>query len=136
VGERRTPWRCLAFVEDAYERPNGIEVFGAGSAAESAALYGTRAYVAAAPPPAGAFVFYACGGPVDGVHRDWGHVALAVGDGRVVHALDHVRVDDAVAIESMSLGPRWTLPRLIGWTSPERILEGHVPRDWSLARDG
>jgi ABC-type uncharacterized transport system permease subunit len=28
--------RCLAFVEDASERPNGIEVFGGASAAESA----------------------------------------------------------------------------------------------------
>ena len=134
VGERTSPWRCLAFVEDAYERANGIEVFGGASAAESAALYGTRAYDADAPPPAGAFVFYACGGLVDGEHRDWGHVALAVGDGRAIHALDHVRIDDARAIEALSLGVEWTAPRLIGWTSPERILEGHVSRDWSAPR--
>ena len=134
VGERTTPWRCLAFVEDAYERANGIEVFGGDSAAESAVLYGTRAYDAGAPPPAGAFVFYACSGPVDGAHRDWGHVALAVGDGQAVHALDRVRIDDARAIEAMSLGPGWTAPRLLGWTGPERILAGHVARDWSRPR--
>ena len=32
---------------------------------------------------------------MDGTHRDWGHVGLALGDGRVVHALHEVRVDDA-----------------------------------------
>ena len=64
--------RCLAFVEDAYERSNAIELQGAPSAAESAALYDLRRMTRTAPPPAGAYVFYACGGPVDGVRRDMG----------------------------------------------------------------
>jgi cell wall-associated NlpC family hydrolase len=136
VGQRTTPGRCLAFVEDAYERANAIEVFGGSSAAESASAYGTRPYDAATPPPAGSFVFFACGGPIGGVTREWGHVGLAVGDGRVVHALDEVRVDDAPAIEAMSMGSGWSSPRLIGWTGSERILEGHRPRDWDQAASG
>ena len=131
VGERTYPLRCLAFVEDAYERPNGIEVFGGDSAAESAARYATEPYDPLAPPPAGAFVFYACGGPVDGTYRDWGHVGLALGDGRVVHAWDEVRVDDARQVEDLGPAAGWTAPRLIGWAPPGRILEGHRARDWT-----
>ena len=130
VGERTAPGRCLAFVEDAYERANGIEIFGGSSASESAAQYGTRPYDEAEPPPAGALVFYACGGPVDGIHRDWGHVGLAIGDGRVVHALDEVRVDDVAAVGMLDLGPGWSRARLVGWTPPARVLAGHRRRDW------
>jgi cell wall-associated NlpC family hydrolase len=122
--------RCLAFVEDAYERGNGIEVFGGSSAQESAELYGVTAYDADRPPPAGSLVFYACAGPADGDWRSWGHVGLALGDGRVVHAWDEVRVDDAPAIAALTPATGWTPPRLLGWTSVARVLEGHRPRDW------
>lgn len=131
VGERTYPLRCLAFVEDAYERSNGIEIFGGDSAAESAERYTMAPYNPLAPPPAGAFVFYACGGPVDDTYRDWGHVGLALGDGRVVHAWDEVRVDDARHVEDLAPAAGWTAPRLIGWAPPERILEGHRARDWA-----
>ena len=130
VGERTYPLRCLAFVEDAYERPNGIEVFGGDSATDSAERYGVERYDAGTPPPAGAFVFYACGGPVDGTHREWGHVGLALGDGRVVHAWDEVRVDDALEVQALRPAAGWAAPRLIGWTPPRRILEGHRARAW------
>ena len=133
VGERTYPLRCLAFVEDAYERPNEIEIFGGDSAAESAERYATAPYDPLTPPPAGAFVFYACGGPVDGTHREWGHVGLALGDGRVVHAWDEVRVDDARDVQDLRPVDGWTPARLIGWAAPTRILDGHRPRDW--ARD-
>jgi cell wall-associated NlpC family hydrolase len=118
-------------VEDAYERPNGIEIFGGDSASASAARYGTTPYDSENPPPAGAFVFYACGGPVDGIQRDWGHVGLALGDGRLVHAWDEVRVDDAREVERLRPGAGWTVPRIVGWTAPERILEGHLRRERS-----
>ena len=131
VGERTYPLRCLAFVEDAYERPNGIEVFGGDSATASAGQYGVEPYDPAAPPPAGAFGFYACAGPVDGRRCDWGHVGLALGDGRVVHAWDEVRVDDALEVQALRPAVGWTGPRLVGWTSPKRILEGHRPRAWT-----
>ena len=133
VGERTYPLRCLAFVEDAYERPNAIEIFGGDSAAESAGRYGIEPYDPASPPPAGAFVFYDCGGPVDGTHHDWGHVGLALGDGQVVHAWDEVRVDDAREVEALHPAAGWTAPRLRGWAAPRRILEGHRRRDWTDA---
>ena len=71
LGDRGYALRCLAFVEDAYERANGIEVFGGSSATESAELYGLAAYDADAPPPAGSLVFFAAEGPIDGRLRDW-----------------------------------------------------------------
>jgi hypothetical protein len=132
VGERTYPLRCLAFLEDAYERPNGIEVFGGDSAAASADLYGIQPYEPGTPPPAGAFVFYSCGGPVDGTYRDWGHVGMALGDGRVVHAWDEVRVDDAREVQHLHPAAGWTAPRLVGWTPSRRILEGHRPRAWAV----
>ena len=85
------------------------------------------------PPPAGAYVFYACGGPVDGVLREWGHVGLALGDGRVVHAWDVVRVDDARAIPALPPAAGWDAPRPIGWAAPEKVLRGHAPRNWDAA---
>lgn len=130
VGDATYALRCLAFVEDSYERANGIEVFGGASATESAALYGVLPYSGDNPPPAGALVFYACGGPVDGEWRDWGHVGLALGDGRVVHAWDVVRIDEAAAIGSLTPAPGWTAPRLLGWTPSDRLLAGHRDRAW------
>jgi hypothetical protein len=132
LGGRGYALRCLAFVEDAYERANGIEVFGGASAAESAALYGICPYALDDPPPAGALVFYACGGSLDGTWRDWGHVGLALGDCRVVHAWDVVRVDNAAAVEGLEPAAGWTRPRLIGWASVERVIAGHRPRRWPV----
>lgn len=126
--------RCLAFVEDAYERSNSIELQGTASAAESAALYDLRPYDPDAPPSAGAYVFYACGGPVDGVRHEWGHVGLAMGDGNVVHAWDVVRIDDALAISALPPAPGWDAPRLIGWATPDQVLRDHVSREWDAGR--
>ena len=126
LGDASYAGRCLAFVEDAYERSNGIEVFGGASAAESAGLYGT-APIGGGPPPAGALVFYACAGPLGGTTEPWGHCGLSLGDGRVIHAWDVVRVDTLRAVESLPLSPGWTTPRLIGWTPVERLLEDARP---------
>jgi cell wall-associated NlpC family hydrolase len=136
LGDTSYALRCLAFVEDAYERPNGIEVFGGASAAESAERYGTQAYDPLAPPPPGALVFYACAGPIDGTQASWGHVGLALGDGRVIHAWDRVRVDDALAVCDLAPRAGWSQPALLGWTPPSVVLHGHRPRDWAVARDG
>ena len=83
------------------------------------------------PPPAGAYVFYACGGPVDGIRREWGHVGLALGDGSVVHAWDVVRVDDARAIPALPPATGWDAPRPIGWAAPKQVLRGYTPRNWA-----
>ncbi|CAM5326679.1 hypothetical protein SGLAM104S_03580 [Streptomyces glaucescens] len=89
--------RCLAFVEDAYERSNRLEVFAGDFAAESAELYAARDNTGV--PPAGAFVFYDTTGTLFGRRRNWGHVGLSLGDGRVVHAWDRVRIDPYVEIQ-------------------------------------
>jgi hypothetical protein len=85
------------------------------------------------PPPAGAYVFYACGGPVGGVRREWGHVGLALGDGDVVHAWGVIRIDDARAIPSLPPAVGWDAPRPIGWAAPEQVLRGHTARVWDAA---
>jgi cell wall-associated NlpC family hydrolase len=129
VGSTRYAGRCLGFVEDAYERSNAIEVFGGDSATTSAELYGVQPIGRTWPPP-GAFVFYACSGPIHGVTRPWGHVGLSLGNGHVVHAWDRVRVDPIEGIEHLPLQTGWTAPRLSGWTSPQRVLRDHRTRSW------
>ena len=49
---------------------------------------------------------------MDGVRQEWGHVGLAMGDGKVVHAWDVVRIDDALAIPALPPAPGWDAPRL------------------------
>ncbi len=76
--------RCLAFVEDAYEKGNYVEIFGGSSAKESADEYKAERYKG--EPPAGAFVFYDCFGQLSGEYKNWGHVGLHIGEGQVIHA--------------------------------------------------
>lgn len=128
LGETAYSGRCLAFVEDAYEHANGIEVFGADSARGSADLYGTQPYQPSHPPRPGSLVFYDTEGPTSEGWRDWGHVGIALGDGRVVHAWSQVRVDAAEDVQTLRPPDGWTAPRLRGWTDVERFLEGHRPR--------
>jgi cell wall-associated NlpC family hydrolase len=130
VGDRSYTGRCLAFVEDAIERPNEIEVFGGSSARESAELYELAPLPPDTPPPAGSLVFYACEGPADGAWRDWGHVGISLGDGRIVHAWDEVRVDGETDVEQLPPRAGWTAPTLIGWVPLSRVLVGHRPRQW------
>lgn len=91
MGSTEYHGRCLAFVEDAYELSNGIEIFGGSSARESADIY--EAKPSNTPPPRGAFVFYDCWGPIDSVYKNWGHVGLSIGDNQVIHTWDRVRRD-------------------------------------------
>jgi cell wall-associated NlpC family hydrolase len=121
LGSEDYELRCLAFVEDAYEQPNGIEVFGGAFARESADLYG--ALEATGPPPRGAFVFFSTRGSIDGVDRDWGHVGLAIGDGRMIHAWPIVRIDALEAVPSLPSGD-WSPPSYLGWAPASRILRG------------
>jgi cell wall-associated NlpC family hydrolase len=117
--------RCLSFVEDAYEQPNEIEIFGADSARESADLYQVEG--STGEPPPGAFVFFSTTGAVDGLTRDWGHVGLAVGDSRMVHTWPEVRVDQIRDVPSLPSGS-WSSPEYLGFAPPSRILEGHRPK--------
>lgn len=117
LGSQEYPLRCLAFVEDAYERSNGIEMWGGSDARESAELYDAHKNTGA--PPAGAFVFYTCSGLVDGELKDWGHVALALGNGEAIHAWDKVRIDHYMEICHLQAAPGWSQPELIGWAPVE-----------------
>jgi cell wall-associated NlpC family hydrolase len=118
---------CLAFVENCYEKGNQIEMFGESTAKESAVLY------EAAPqpglPPKGAFVFYDCTGPLMGEVKNWGHVGLSMGDGRVLHSWGEVRVDPYLEVEKLALPPGWTSPVYIGWSPVERVLQGYQRRE-------
>jgi len=134
LGRRDYAFRCLAFVEDAYEQSNGVEIFGGDSAWESAQQYAAAENLAA-EPPLGAFVFYACRGPLNGVMKNWGHVGLHIGGGQVVHAWDVVRVDDYRAVQHLDAAPGWEKPVYCGWTPVERIFQGYRRRnDWLVAR--
>lgn len=121
--------RCLAFVEDAYERGNHIEIFGGDSAGESAVQYGADQHTDA--PPRGTFVFYACSGPIAGVMKNWGHVGLSLGDGDVIHAWDIVRIDSYLDVPFLKPAPQWTEPTFVGWVPVERILLGAQLRVWN-----
>ena len=94
---------CLGFVEDAYELANEMELDGYATAKSAAEGYGAASN--AGPPPEGAFVFYDCEGSLEGIFRNWGHVGLCVGDGKVVHAWDVVRTDDYMAVEELTPEP-------------------------------
>jgi hypothetical protein len=116
---------CLAFVEKAYEVSNSIEMFGGSTAKESANEYGT--IIAPGLPPRGVFVFYDCS---DGNGKNWGHVGLSTGDGKVIHAWDEVRLDGYLDIEKLPGPPGWTKPEYIGWVPVERLLQGYHKKVW------
>ncbi|MEV5070350.1 hypothetical protein MRBLMI12_001955 [Microbacterium sp. LMI12-1-1.1] len=120
--------RCLAFVEDAIERSNDLELFGGDDAAESARLY--AASVNTGEPPVHALAFYESVGELFGERRDWGHVGLSLGHGRVVHAWDRVRVDDYRDLEALRPAPGGEPLRWVGWVPLARALEGAQPRVW------
>ena len=116
-------FKCLAFVEDAYEKGNNLEIFGGSSAKESADEYeaGNNTGV----PPIGAFVFYDCFGTLFSEYKNYGHVGLHIGDGNVIHAWDRVRIDNYMEIENFTSAPGWTKPKFIGWSPVERIFIGY-----------
>lgn len=111
---------CLSFIEDAVEKSNGIEIFGGDCARQSALMYHDG--LQTGTPEAGAFVFYDCCGTADGEPRDWGHCGLCIGEGRVIHAWDRIRIDDYLSLEQLTPAPGWTQPRYIGWVPLERVL--------------
>jgi hypothetical protein len=120
--------RCLAFVEDAYERSNGIEMWGGDDARESAELYEVHKNMGS--PPKGAFIFYYCSGLVEGELKNWGHLALSLGNADAIHAWDKVRIDNYLEIENLKPAPGWTQPKFIGWAPVERVLTGIQKKQW------
>ena len=119
LGSTKYAGWCLSFIEDSLEKSNGIEIFGGNSAKESAMLYadGMRQGI----PERGAFVFYDCicqgpDGPVN-----WGHCGISLGDGKLIHAWDTVRIDDFREIETMT-ALSGDHPQYIGWVPVDRVL--------------
>ncbi len=110
---------CLAFIEDALEISNNIEVFGGDSARESCELYEDA--LQGGVPERGAFVFYDCMCPSENGPANWGHCGISIGDGRVIHAWDMVRVDDYLAIEKLT-ALTGDHPKYLGWVVLERVL--------------
>ena len=115
---------CLAFVEDAYEKPNNIEIDGTPSAKESADKYGANNNKG--EPEIGAYVFYDCFGPINSQNKNWGHVGLYLGNGEVIHAWDKVRIDPYLELEKLKPAPGWSAARFIGWAPFETIFEGYI----------
>lgn len=110
---------CLSFAEDALERGNGIEIFGGDSARESAELYSDA--LRPGLPGRGAFVFYDCLCPSETGPVNWGHCGLCLGEGRIIHAWDVVRIDDYLEIEKLR-SLTGDHPRYIGWVPLSRVL--------------
>ena len=110
---------CLEFIEDALEISNDIEVFGGDSAKESCEIY--RDALRGGAPERGAFVFYDCLCPGENGPVNWGHCGVSLGDGRVIHAWDMVRIDDYLAIEELT-ALTGDHPRYLGWVALDRVL--------------
>ena len=110
---------CLSFIEDALELSNHIEIFGGDSAKESCIMYYDA--IQSCVPERGAFVFYDCMCPSEDGLVNWGHCGISLGDGRIIHAWDVVRIDDFMQIEHMTsiIGEH---PQYIGWVPLERVL--------------
>ena len=111
---------CLAFVEDALEISNHIEILGGDSAKESCELY--KDALRGGVPERGAFVFYDCLCPSENGPVNWGHCGISFGDGRVIHAWDMVRIDDYLAIEKLT-ALTGDHPKYLGWVALERVLK-------------
>lgn len=126
-------FKCLAFVEDAYEQGSQIVLAGYGSAQEAAEAYQARQQ--AGLPPKGTFAFYDCCGMLLGEYRNWGHVGLSLGDGRVIHAWDRVRIDDYRAVEDLTPAAGWTNPSYIGWAPVSEIMKGMTVRETAPGQD-
>lgn len=110
----------LSFIETAVASSNGINIIGADCARKSAQLYDDD--LRTGQPEYGAFVFYDCNGVIDGETYGWGHCGLCIGEGKVIHAWDHVRIDHYLDIEQLMPVPHWTTPKYLGWVPLERVL--------------
>lgn len=129
LGTTEYTYRCLGFVEDALERSNGIEIFGGDTAKESADRY--NVYESVGVPPKGAFVFYDCVGKINGEHKNWGHVGLAVEDGVVIHTWDEIRMDGYLDVEHLNVAESWHKPKYIGYTELDKILVGYELKSYN-----
>jgi cell wall-associated NlpC family hydrolase len=118
---------CLAFVEDAYEESNGIWLDGYPSAKEESDAFIVRH--SDERPPRGAFVFYDCYGTIKDEYRNWGHVGLSLGDEKVIHAWDKVRIDTVHGVEKLEAAEGWANPNYLGWAPVSKVFEGFKQKE-------
>ena len=74
----------MGFVEDAYEKGAGVEFAEYYFTKEAADKLDAGRNTGI--PTFGAFVFYDCWETLNRKLRNWGHVGLSIGEGKVVHA--------------------------------------------------
>ena len=111
---------CISFIEDALEISNKIEIFGGDSAKASCEMY--KDALRSGQPERGAFVFYDCACLNAGQRVDWGHCGISLGNGRVIHAWDNVRIDDYLRLEQLR-ALSGDSPVYIGWVPLSRVLK-------------
>lgn len=122
---------CLSFIEDALEISNGIEIFGGDSAKESSEMYSDSLYQGI--PVRGSFVFYDCLCLSEEGLVNWGHCGICLGEGKVIHAWDVIRIDDYLDIESLT-AISGDNPKYLGWVPLSRVLAQRLrPRTLLLA---
>ena len=119
LGDTNYCGMCLAFIEDALEQSNNIEIFGGDCARESYEIYSDALQTGL--PEKGAFVFYDCLCIDEGKPVNWGHCGICLGEGRIIHCWDKVRIDDYLAVENLR-APSGDHPRYLGWVPVERVL--------------
>ena len=67
-------------------------------------------------------MFYDCLCPSENGPVNWGHCGISLGDGRVIHAWDMVRINDYLAIEKLT-ALTGDHPKYLGWVALERVLD-------------
>jgi len=117
LGSKSYSLSCLAFVEDAYEQGAHMELDGYSHAKEAADSHNAEENTGV--PPKGAYVFYDCWGTINGKYRNWGHVGISVGEGKIIHAWDTVRMDNYLEVQNLKAAEGWTSPKCIGWIPAE-----------------
>jgi len=83
IGDTSYAYECQIFVGDTY-RETGTSP--ATYTCAKAAADALDAKDSSGTPPRGAYVFYDWSGTLNRVYKNWGHVGLSVGNGKIIHA--------------------------------------------------
>ena len=83
IGKGGYTYDCQTFVGDTYRKTGTSPV---GYTCAKAAADALDAKDSSGTPPRGAYVFYNWSETLKGVYKNWGHVGLSIGDGKIIHA--------------------------------------------------
>ena len=109
----------FSFMKDAFEISNDSKLFTGDSVQESCRLY--QDALQSGMPEKGAFVFYDFLRLIGCRPVNWGHCGISLGDGKIIHAWDEVRIDDYRQVESF-YDASGDHPVYIGWVPFSRVL--------------